>query len=139
MFLKGAVKAPFLLVKNEGRLGRNGDLGAGNCAKALLVDDAIAAHFGIGALGDGDLYGRLVGIEDDDDVTPVIPACIALQTEGNGGLGSLEELQMLPHKIGIAQTEGGMIFAQGDQVLVVVEDLRITRLVAPVELVDRVG
>ena len=46
---------------------------------------------------------------------------------------------MLAHEVGIAQTEGGMVVAQPDEVLVVGEDLGVGGLAAPVDVVDLIG
>ena len=92
----------------------------------------------VAAIRDIDLRCGLVGVEDHDDVAPVITACVVLQTVGDGACWGIKELQVLAYEIGIAQTEGRMVLAQGDEVLVVGEHLRILRLVAPVELVDGV-
>ena len=71
---------------------------------------------------------------------PLVAAGIVLQTEGHHAVaGGIKEFEMLADQVGTAQTEGGMVLAQGDEVLVVVEHLRIALLVAPVELVDAVG
>ena len=45
---------------------------------------------------------------------------------------------MLPDQIGIAKTEGGMVLAQLNQILVVLEHLRIALQVIPVEMIDTV-
>ena len=52
---------------------------------------------------------------------------------------SIQKLQVLLHQFGFSHVEGGVSLAQGYQVPVVVEHLRIAFLVGPVELVDRVG
>ena len=104
----------------------------------MFVDTAITADDGIVSVGDSNLHIRLVGIQNHDDVTPVVSACIILQTIGHNTLGGIEELQVLAHEVGITQTEGGMMLAQGDEILVIRKDLRLLRLMAPVELVDAV-
>ena len=96
----------------------------------------IADDDGVAAFGDSDLGGLLVGVENDDDVTPLVASCLILQTIGHHTLGGIEKLQMLAHQVGTAQTEGGMVLAQGDEVLVILKHLRILGLVAPVEVVD---
>ena len=45
---------------------------------------------------------------------------------------------MLAYKVGIAQAEGGMMLSEGDEILVIRKDLRILRLVGPIQLVDAV-
>ena len=49
-----------------------------NGSQALFVDLAVAACDGVSAFGDDDFCRCLVGIEDDDDVTPVVSAGIVL-------------------------------------------------------------
>ena len=121
-------------MQDECRLRIDQGLGTFEGAEAALDDLAVAADDGVAALGDGDLDGGLVGIEDDDDVAPVVAACIAFQTEGDDGLGGLEKLEVLAHEVGIAESEGGMVPAQLDEVLIVVEDLGIGGLAAPVDV-----
>ena len=104
----------------------------------MFVDTAITADDGIVSVGDSNLHIRLVGIQNHDDVTPVVSACIILQTIGHNPLGGIEELQVLAHELGITQTEGGMMSPEGDEVLVLRKDLRIFRLVGPIQLVDAV-
>ena len=100
----------FILVVNDDcGLWVDDGLVALESAKALFIDLTVAAYDGIAALGDGNLDGRLVGIEDDEDVTPVVTAGIVLQTEGYSTLGGLEEFEVLTHEVGIAQTEGRMV------------------------------
>ena len=124
---------------DQGGLGIDDGLGALEGAEALLVDLAVAADDGVGAFGDGDLLIGLAGIEDDDDVAPVVTACIVLQAVGDEAFGHVEELEVLAHEIGIAKTEGGVMLAQGDEAFVIVEHLRVFRLVAPVEVIDLIG
>ena len=112
---------------DQGGLGIDDGLGALEGAEALLVDLAVAADDGVGAFGDGDLLIGLAGIEDDDDVAPVVAACIVLQAVGDKAFGHVEELEMLAHEIGIAKTEGGVMLAQGDEAFVIVEHLRVFR------------
>ena len=80
----------------------------------MLVDTAITADDGIASIGDGHLHIRLVGIEDDDDVTPVISAGIILQAIGHNPCWGIDELQVLAYKVGIAQAEGGMMQATAE-------------------------
>ena len=105
---------------------------------ALFVDTAITADDGIVSVGDGHLHIRLVGIEDDDDVAPVVSAGIILQAISHNPLGGIDELQVLAYKVGITQTEGGMMLSEGDEILVIRKDLRILRLVGPIQLVNAV-
>ena len=78
-------------------------------------------------------------IEDDNDVTPVVAAGIVLQAEGDDTSGGIEEFQVLAYQMGIAETEGRVVLPQGDEVAVVLKDLRVALFVLPVELVDAVG
>ena len=45
---------------------------------------------------------------------------------------------MFAYEVGTAQAECRMVAAQGDEVLVVLKDLRLFRLIRPVEVVDAV-
>ena len=112
----------------------NSDLTGKDLVGGLLVDLSVLTDDGVGGLGDGDLLGLALGVEDDDDVTPVITPCIVLQAESYDTGGCLQELQVLAYEVGIAQTEGGMMLAQGDEVLIVFEHLGVTLQVGPYAL-----
>ena len=90
-------------------------------------------------LGDGNLHRLLVGIEDNDDVPPVVTPRIVLQAIGHHTFRRIEEAQMLTHQVGIPQTEGWMILTQLDELLIIVEYLRVFLFVCPVKVVDTVG
>ena len=139
IFLWSSVPGLRLLVHNQGRLGMDCDLSGIDLVGGLLVDLSVLTDDGVGGLGDGYLLCLARGVEDDDDVTPVVTSCIVLQAEGDNALGGIKEFQVLAHKMGIAQTESGMMLAQGDEVLIVFEHLGVTLQVGPIEVVDAVG
>ena len=134
-----------LLMQNEGTLGIGDGGGALEGAKALLVEGAIAADDGVGAIGDGDLGGLLAGIENDNDVSPRLVLAFTDsarrngEAEGDGASRGVEEGEVLAHEVGRAETEGGMMLAQGNEVLVILKDLGILGFVGPVKMVDLVG
>ena len=64
---------------------------------------------------------------------------MAAQHEGHQAVISREEPERASHCLGRAQTEGGMVLAQLDEVLVVFESVGIAQGVVPVQLVDGVG
>ena len=103
-----------------------------------LVDFTILADDGVHGLGEVDGSLLTFGIENDDNVTPVIAACIVLQTEGHHTLRRLEKLQMLPDQMGITQPEGRMVLTEGDKILIILENLRITLEIRPIKLVDTI-
>ena len=105
----------------------------------MFVDDAVAAYHGVVTFGDKHLGRRLAGIENDNNVTPFIATSVVLQTVGYGALRGIDKLQVLAHKVGIAQAEGWVILAQLDKVLVILKNLRILDFVGPVELIDAIG
>ena len=77
-------------------------LGAFKRAEALLVDNPVAAYDGIVALGDGYLGIGLVGIEDNDDVAPIIAPSIVLKAIGHRTFWGIEEFEVLAYQVGIA-------------------------------------
>ena len=112
---------------------------AADCFYSLLIDGAVLADNSVFPCRNGNGYVLGGGVQYDDDITPVVSSGIVLQAEGNDTLGGIEEFQMLTYKVGITQTEGGMVLAQGYQVAVILEDLGVAFLVLPVEVVDAVG
>ena len=129
---------PWSVVYDECRLCINNCFRTIEAAKPLLVDLSVAADDGVVTFRNRDLRIGIAGIEDHDDVAPVIATCVVLQTIGQRLYWGVKELQMLPDEIGTAQTEGGMVLTKGNQILVVVEHLRVFRLVAPIQMVDAV-
>ena len=79
-----------------------------------------------------------VGIEDDNDVTPVVAAGIVLQTESHHACRGIEKLQMLSHQMSVAEAESRVMLAKGDEILLIFEYLRITLQILPIELVDAI-
>ena len=123
---------------NECRLRINNDFGSLDGADSLFIDDAVTADNGVVAFGNIHLDSLTVGIEDYDDIPPVIPPCIVLQAIGDSPFGTVKILQMLSDEVGAAKTEGWMVLAQGNQILVIFENLWVFRLVTPVQMIDAV-
>ena len=113
------------LVEDEGRLGADTDCAALQLADAIGIDDSVGADYGPLSFGDVDLTGFAVGVEHDDDVVPCIAAGIVLQAEGDEAGGCRQELEVFAYKLGTTEAEGGMGLAQGDEVFVVAEHLRV--------------
>ena len=65
-----------LVVKDECGLRIDDSLVSLDGAKALFVDNTIATDYCIVALGDGNLGMGLIGIEDNNDVAPIIAPCV---------------------------------------------------------------
>ena len=112
-------------MKNYRRLRGDGNRSTGEVADAILVDDALLTDGLITAVGKGDGLCGLAAVEHNDDGLPGVAAGMILQAEGDDVLRSIDELQMTAHEVGTAQAEGGMSLAQGNQVLVVLENLRV--------------
>ena len=93
-------------MQDEGGLGTDGGTATKNLLIALFIDFTVLANYGVHTLRDVDSGRLTIGIEDDDDVTPVIAASIVLQAEGDDASGGIKELQVLAHQMGIAETEG---------------------------------
>ena len=70
---------------------------------------------------------------------PRVDALQVVQLESHHTLRGVEEAEVAAHEVGLGQPEGGMVLAQLDEFLVVVEHLGITLQVVPVELIDAVG
>ena len=87
-------------MQNQRRLHRDIHLVTTELAQALLVDTSMIADNGILSVGYVNTHLLAIGIEDDDDVTPVVAAGIVLQSEGHHILRSIEKLEMLPHQVG---------------------------------------
>ena len=128
-----------LFVHDERRLRTDIDTTSEGLAGGLLIDLAILTDNGVHGLGNGYLLRLTRGVEDDDDVAPIVATCIVLQAEGYDTLGGIEEFEVLAHQVGIAQAEGRMMLAQGNEVLVVFEHLRIALQIGPIQMVDAIG
>ena len=122
-------------MKDQSRLRIDDGLVALEVFETLFVDLSIAAYYGVVARWDRNLCLCLVGVEDHDDIPPIITPCIILQAEGHHFLWRLDKLQMLTHQIGITQTEGGVVLAEGDEILVILKHLWIFRLVRPIQMI----
>lgn len=71
-------------MEDEGALGGDGDLAALDSGQAVGVALDVAAHDGVGALGDVDGAGALVGVECDIDVAPLFTGhTSAVDVEGH--------------------------------------------------------
>ena len=74
------------------------DLSGIDLVGGLLVDLSVLTDDGVGGLGDGYLLCLARGVEDDDDVTPVVTSCIVLQAEGDDTGGGIPIDPMLGAK-----------------------------------------
>ena len=104
---------------------------------ARLADEAIVADGFVTAIWQRNFDGFTIGIQEDIDILPFVTTCIVFQAECNerrpyprlpyrgGVISHVQELQMLADKIGTSKSESGMILAELDQVLIVLENLRI--------------
>ena len=127
------------IVNDECRLWVDHHLAAVDFAEAILVDLPVAADNGVLAVGDADFSCLAIGIEDDDNVVPRIASSMVLKLETYKAGRRGKELQMVAHKFGFAESEGGMVLTQLDETLVIFEHLRIALQVVPIEMVHRVG
>ena len=66
-------------MQDEGRLWIDRRAAAKNLLGRVLIDFTILAGHGVHGLGDVDGHNLALGIEDNDDVTPVVTSCIVLQ------------------------------------------------------------
>ena len=65
-------------------------------AKAIFVDYATAANDGVVTFWDGHLRVSLVGVENHNDVAPVVTACIVLQTIGDDACRGVNVVTLMP-------------------------------------------
>lgn len=59
-------------------------------SQSLLIDTPVLADDGVGVLGNRDTLWLLRGVQDDDDLLPVVNAFQVFQSEGNHLTGSLQ-------------------------------------------------
>lgn len=111
---------------NQCRLWQDGHLRAMAGAQSLLVDTSVLADNGIGVLRNRDALWSLRGVQDNNDLLPVVYTPQVFQSEGDHLLWALQELQVLTDKVGSAQSEGRVMLTQGDESLIIIEDLRIS-------------
>ena len=126
-------------MKNQGGLGANYHLITINIRESLLVNPTVLANDRVPALRYVNRLFLTAAVEDDEDVSPCIAAGMILQTEGDNTFWHVHELQVAAHENGRAKTEGGMVFPKGDEPTVIIENLRKTFLMAPINLIDTVG
>ena len=113
------------LIKNQGRLRGNLYFLAGDKAQAFLVDDSVAASHGIVAFRNLHLLSLLVKIIDDYDMLPGINTFQVLELETYEtalflavGILIRQKLQMLTYLIACRKTEGWMVLAELNQILI---------------------
>ena len=124
----------------QGALGGDGDFAAFYGGQAGLVALDVTADDGIGALGNLDGAGALVGVKCYIDVIPLLAGhVLAIDMEGHEAIFGGQEVQVAAHHVGTTHVEGGMCLAHGDEVLVVLHHLGIALHVVPIEMVDAVG
>ena len=108
-------------------------------AQSFLVNLSITAYHLIDTIGDVNRDSLTIGIENHDDIVPLIIGGMTIQSIGHSKCWRREEIQVTLHRISISHTESKMMLAQGNQFLIVVENLRITGLVLPVQAINAVG
>ena len=113
-------------MQNHRRLRCHQSTATEKLGRGSLVNLAILTNNGVYGLGEVDSGLFAISIKDDDDVTPIIATGIILQAEGHHPLGGIEEFKMLSDQMGVAQTEGRMMLAEGDEVLIILEHLLCT-------------
>ena len=127
-------------MEDEGGLGGDGDLASLDGCEALLVALDVAADDGVGAVGDLNGAGALMGVESHVDVAPLLTwYTTAIDVIGHEAVLGGQKVQIAAHQVGTAHVESGMGFAHGNQVLVVFHHLGIAFQIVPVQMVDVVG
>lgn len=102
---------------DEGALCGDGDFASlgfeGGDAGLVALD--VAADDGVGALGDFDAAGALVGVEGHIDVTPGLARHVAaVDVEGHKAIFSGQEVEVAAYHVSVTHVEGGMSLAHGN-------------------------
>src|SRR5579884_907756 len=113
--------------KNLGSVGGNRHHAADRSQRAL-ADLSVGTDDLPGAGGQLDGCSGRARVVDHDNPAPAVSHGMGVELKGDARVGTGEEGQVLPNRLGCGHAEGGMVGTQVDETGVVVEDRRVGRL-----------